>query len=335
MAAAHDHPALARPYGWVDPKLVPWISTRSYPANTPPIRATLLAGSQFRYSGSHYSVLQQLMIDVTNTPFPELMQALVFAPLGMMHSSYDQTYPETRPDLTAVGHAIGGEPVPGKWRVIPEMAGAGLWTTATDLAYVACEIQRAYAGKPTKVLSKAMVDQALTPQAVPLFGLGVQLEGPDEAQRFGHGGDNIGYKCISTAYKEYGLGAVVLTNADDGYGVVLELLAAIAQEYAWPQYTSTRTRIPARPDQYAAYVGAYEVRPGFSLHIHQQEDRLYLQAADQPPVELQPSSATTFFTDVLSSDVTFETIDQEQVTGLIIRQEREEVHAKKLDHGAV
>src|SRR5262249_49337217 len=29
------------------------------PANTPPIRSVLLPGSEFRYSGSHYSVLQQ------------------------------------------------------------------------------------------------------------------------------------------------------------------------------------------------------------------------------------------------------------------------------------
>ena len=44
------------------------------PANTPPVRASLLPGSQCRYSGSHYAVVQQLLTDVTGTPFDELMR---------------------------------------------------------------------------------------------------------------------------------------------------------------------------------------------------------------------------------------------------------------------
>jgi CubicO group peptidase (beta-lactamase class C family) len=302
------------------------------PAKTPPVRATLIPGSQFRYSGSHYAVLQQVMIDVTKTPFPELMRDVVFEPLGMDNSSYDQTYPETRPDLTAVGHYIGGEPVHGKWRVIPEMAGAGLWTTASDLAQVACEIQRAYAGKPTKVLNKALVDQALTAHVVPFFGLGVQLDGTGASRRFGHGGDNIGYKCLSTAYAEQGLGAVVLTNAEDGIWVALELLYTIAQEYNWPNYAPRRVASTVRPHRYDAYVGRYELRSDFSVTIKQQQDRLYLEASGQPPFELQPSSDVTFFTEAISSEISFEKSDQDKVTGLTLRQEGEEVQAKKVEN---
>ena len=35
------------------------------PANTPAVRRELSPGSEFRYSGSHYAVLQQLLTDVT------------------------------------------------------------------------------------------------------------------------------------------------------------------------------------------------------------------------------------------------------------------------------
>src|SRR5919199_4761398 len=103
------------------------------------------------------------MVDATGTPFPDLMHRLVFEPLGMDHSSYDQAYPERRPGAAAAGHSLGGAPVDGKWRVIPEMAGAGLWTTPTDLARLALEIQRAQAGVPTACFPKHLVDQALTP----------------------------------------------------------------------------------------------------------------------------------------------------------------------------
>ncbi len=300
------------------------------PANTPPVRVALLPGSQFRYSGSHYSVLQQLMVDVTNTPFPELMRRLVLKPLGMHNSSYDQAYPETRPDTTAVGHYLGGKPVHGKWRVIPEMAGAGLWTTVIDLANVACEIQRAYAGKPTKVLSKTMVEQALMPQVVPGFGLGVQLEGEGTARRFGHGGDNIGYKCISTAYLEHGLGTVVMTNADDGMGVAQELLYTIAQAYAWPGYAPRRIQVSINPDRFARYVGAYELRPGFMVTVRKHGHTLHVQVSGQPSFEIQPSSDATFFAQAVSSEITFERSHNGEVTGLTIRQEGEQLQATKV-----
>src|SRR5215216_637445 len=52
------------------------------PANTPPVRVVLLPGTQFRYSGSHYAVIQQVMIDVMATTFPNLIHTLVFEPLG-------------------------------------------------------------------------------------------------------------------------------------------------------------------------------------------------------------------------------------------------------------
>lgn len=75
------------------------------PANIPPVRRALLPGSQLRYSGSHYAVLQQLMADVTDTPFDELMRVLVLDPVGMTDSSYNQQVP-------------GGAPWPGRARAL-------------------------------------------------------------------------------------------------------------------------------------------------------------------------------------------------------------------------
>jgi CubicO group peptidase (beta-lactamase class C family) len=299
------------------------------PANTPPVRVALLPGSQFRYSGSHYTVLQQLMMDATQTPFPELMQTLIFQPLGMQHSSYDQTYPETHAGPTAVGHYIGGESVHGNWRVIPEMAGAGLWTTATDLAQIACEIQRAHLGRPSRFLTKAVVDEALHPYGMPTFGLGLQLEGMGTAQRFGHGGDNIGYKCLTTAYLEHGLGAVVLTNGDDGILVALELLPAIAEEYRWPDYLPNRTAMAATGCDTADFVGSYELHAEFVLTIVQAEHALRLTAPNQAPIELYSVSDTTFCAHTVSTEVTFERDATGVVTGLLLRQEGETVQAPK------
>jgi CubicO group peptidase (beta-lactamase class C family) len=203
------------------------------PANTPPVRVVGAPGTTMRYSGSHYSVLQQLMVDLTGQPFPDLMWTLVLDPLGMTDTSYDQGLPTSHP--TARGHHDDGEPVRGGWRVIPEMAGAGLWTTAADLARLAVAIQRAYLGD-SPFLSKGAVEQALTPGPNPGWGLGFSLSGSAEHQRFGHGGSNIGYRCRTVAEVRGGRGAVVLTNGDWGDAVVDQILDTIAREYGWPDW---------------------------------------------------------------------------------------------------
>ena len=300
------------------------------PANTPPVRAVMLPGSRFRYSGSHYSVLQQLLVDTTGTPFPELLHALVFAPLGMRDSSFDQGYPDSRAGSVAVGHYLGGEPVHGKWRVIPEMAGAGLWTTPADLARLALEIQRAHRGLPTTFLTKQIVDQALTPQVDEGFGLGAELQGKGASLRFGHSGGNIGYACLSTAYAARGLGAVAMTNGEDGRWVIQELFRAIAREYGWPDYEPQRIATEVDGRVYDAYVGEYELRPGMRLTIRREEDALLLEAPGQPPLEVRPCSEIEFFSDALNSEVAFSEGAGGEVTGLVLRQEGQEAQARKV-----
>ena len=201
------------------------------PANTPPVRV-VRDQTSFRYSGSHYTVLEQLMVDVTGEPFPELMRRLVLDSLGMTNSSFDQAFPQTRPDLTARGHHADGVVVRGGWRVQPELAAAGLWTTAGDLARLAVEIQRAHAGRG-RVLSQAVVDQALTPGPDEHWGLGVQLAGEGADRRFGHGGDNVGFKARTHAYLERDQGAAVLVDGDDGTRVISTVFEAIGREYGW------------------------------------------------------------------------------------------------------
>ena len=206
------------------------------PANTPPVRV-VRDQVTFRYSGSHYTVLEQLLVDVTGQPFPELMHQLVLEPLGMASSSYDQAFPETRPEATARGHHADGTVVRGGWRVQPEMAGAGLWTTAGDLARLAVEIQRAHAGQG-RLLSKAVLDQALTPGPDEGWGLGMRLAGQGAQRRSGHGGSNIGFKGRTDAYLERGQGLAVLTNGDDGSRVIDIIGEAIARAYDWPGVVS-------------------------------------------------------------------------------------------------
>ena len=243
------------------------------PANTPPVRPDLLPGSRFRYSGSHYAVLQQIVTDVTGDRFDDVMRDLVLDPLGMADSSYDQDFPASRPDLVAHGHHSDGVPVRGGWRVIPEAAGAGLWTTPSDLVQVEREIMRAAAGE-SALLGADLANQMLTPQVPGGYGLGTAVDAGGLV--FGHDGGNVGYNCVLRAWTGSGAVVAAMVNAD-GAGEVLQAVLADAE---------ARYRRPAGAD--TAVTGVYEVRPDYPVGIDLAGETLTLTVPGQPPLPLEP-----------------------------------------------
>src|SRR5258708_32939239 len=73
------------------------------PANTAAILVDFVPGSDERYSGGGITIEQQLMIDVSGKPFPELMKATVLDKIGMNDSSYEQPLPPAHAAFTAGG----------------------------------------------------------------------------------------------------------------------------------------------------------------------------------------------------------------------------------------
>lgn len=205
------------------------------PANSKPIRVDGRPDKEFRYAGGGYVIMQQLLEDVTGKPFPAFMQETIFKKLGMTHSTFLQPLPRGLHDAAAAGHTAGGEKLKGNWNTYPEMAAAGLWTTPSDLALFAIDIQKSKAGKPDTVLSAKMVKEMLTPQ-IGGWGLGFELQGKNESARFSHYGSNEGYKCLLVAYASTGQGAVVMTNSDRGAALAAEIMRSIAREYGWLDY---------------------------------------------------------------------------------------------------
>jgi len=201
------------------------------PANTAPIRVDIVPGTKTRYSGGGVTVEQQLVVDVTGKPFPEVMREEVLDRIGMDDSSYVQPLPPAWAERTATGTRADGTPVHGRWHIYPEMAAAGLWTTPADLAKFAIEIALSKQGKANHVLSARMANEMLTP-VLDDTGLGFFLskETPGE---FGHGGADEGFQALLTMNWESGKGLAVMANSDRGIAVAQLLEPAVAREYGW------------------------------------------------------------------------------------------------------
>ena len=205
------------------------------PANTQPIRVDIVPGTKERYSGGGYTIMQLLLTDVTGEPFPQLLKSMVLDKIGMQHSSYRQPLPPDWAKAAASGYRANGSPVQGKSHIYPEMAAAGLWTTASDLARFAIEIQKSREGRSNHVLSREMTTQMLTRQTESA-GLGLFLQGTSQAPRFGHNGADEGFQALLVATLDSGKGAVVMANSDNGVRLAQEIVLSIAAEYGWPDY---------------------------------------------------------------------------------------------------
>lgn len=307
------------------------------PANTPPVFATRLPGVAFRYSGSHYSVVQQLLVDVTGQPFASLARDLIFAPLGMAHSGYETDFPARHGGATAIGHDPGGLRIAGDWRVLPESAGAGLWTTPADLARLAVAAIKAWAGQSSALLDQSTAREMLTPQ-IGGRGLGWQITPLGPSFRFAHGGSNIGYKCILLAWPEYGLGAAVMTNGDEGGALFPEIVGAIAREYDWPgRWSGVRpgdaASAPAGPA--STYAGTYGDAAQLSVVVAADGERLLLTAPGQPPLPLLLTGTHRFRAGALDAEIAFEigtTIKDRSgdVVALLLRQGDDEVRLPRV-----
>ena len=233
------------------------------PVNTPPIRVDTTPGALWRYSGGGFTIMQQMMIDITGRPFPQFMQETVLGPIGMTSSSFEQPQPPTRAALTATGYYADRTPVRGRWHVYPEMAAAGLWTTATDLATFAIEIQQTLAGGGHGVISPAMARQYVTTQ-MGTSGLGIVVRGSGDTLSFGHGGRDEGFDAQVVAFATTGQGAAIMINANDNSRFMGRILDYIGRMYGWPSGFSAPAPPAAvraariAPARLARFAGYYE-----------------------------------------------------------------------------
>jgi CubicO group peptidase (beta-lactamase class C family) len=202
------------------------------PANTAPIRVDLIPGTKYRYSGGGVTIEQQLVMDVTGKPFPQFMREAVIDKIGMTDSTYEQPLPPARAAIAATATRADGTSVSGKWHIYPEMAAAGLWTTATDLAKFGIEIALSKQGKANHVLSEASTRAMLTPQ-IEQVGLGFFLGEYKNPQEFGHDGADEGFQAILIMFADSGKGVAIMANSDSGISAANCLVQSVAKEYGW------------------------------------------------------------------------------------------------------
>ncbi|MBB2148028.1 serine hydrolase [Pedobacter sp. LMG 31462] len=135
-------------------------------------------GTSWQYSGGGYTIIQMALEDTFNKPIAALAKQYIFSPLGLKYTTMIQ--PNEKGFLTNVAlvHDKDGKVIKTGLPITPQVGPSGLWSTPTELAEIAIEIQNALRNKNNKVIShhvaKNMTDVSALKKAVGGWSYGWQ-----------------------------------------------------------------------------------------------------------------------------------------------------------------
>ncbi len=165
------------------------------------VRVGLEPGSEFKYSGGGYTLLQLLIEEVTGESFESYMQRAIFQPLGMTRSTYFVDEGGT-PNL-ATSYDTDG--TPAILYRFTSLAATSLYTTAADLTRLLQAHLVGPNGEPAGrgVLKPERLTQMSQPHAsqmgADIWGLGTMLFVPTDDGEFVIGHDGSNEPAINTA----------------------------------------------------------------------------------------------------------------------------------------
>jgi CubicO group peptidase (beta-lactamase class C family) len=157
--------------------------------------------------------------------YDEAMQTQVFAPLGMASTTFDFARAQKGNHARPHGVDIEGSTRVGRvdmnYAVVPVRPAGGMWTSVHDLSrYVMMELANGRLSDGSRLVSEQNLLMRRAPQILlgedQTYGMGLMEDRTWGVTVIHHGGDLAGYHSDMMWLPDFGVGAVILTNADPG-----------------------------------------------------------------------------------------------------------------------
>ncbi|MCA1617995.1 MAG: serine hydrolase [Acidobacteria bacterium] len=281
-------------------------------------------GEKWTYSNSGYILLGHVVEKVSGRSYENFLRENIFEPLKMTSTGYDHADAIVKRRARGYApHRDGGVVNASYIDMSIPFAAGGLYSTVGDLFLW----DQALYGE--KLLKKSSLDAMFTAVRDD-YGYGYRVNKLFNRRHVTHGGGIEGFSTSINRFPDDRVTVIVLSNNEAGRsGRVAQDLAAIAfgERYELPV---ERVAVKVDPKVYDAYVGEYELEPGFVLTITREGDRLMMQATGQGKAEAFPASETNFFFKVVRADITFFKDAGGRVTHLVLNQGGRQMNAKKV-----
>jgi hypothetical protein len=133
-------------------------------------------------------------------------------------------------------------------------------------------------------------------------------------------------------YPAKGQAAVIMTNSDNGFVLIQEILCALAEAYKWPHYKpEEKTVLRLDPAIFQQYIGRYEVSPSYVLDVTQEDYYLVVRPTGQASTKFYAESQTLFYSTDPYVRIQFRSDKQGKFDSLVLWQLDFELKAKKIN----
>lgn len=275
-------------------------------------------GSKYEYSNLGVGLLGHVLSLQAGKTYGELVKERILDPLGMKDTGIELSA-SMKPRM-AQGFNAGSTPV-GTWD-FSVLAGAGaLRSTANDmLKFLAANLD-ADSSAAGNALAQARLSRRDADRPGNRIGLGWHIVDVSGSTLTWHNGGTGGFRTFIGMDEARKRGVIVLSittlSPDD---IAFHLLEPQVALVGAPVPPKPRSEISVDPRKLQAYVGVYQLAPGFQLAITREGGSLFGQATGQSKVQLFAESEIEFFLKVVDAQVTFVKDSSGKVNQLILHQ---------------
>jgi CubicO group peptidase (beta-lactamase class C family) len=204
------------------------------PAKNPGLKLAKVPETEYSYSGGGFEVLELLLESVSELDLQQLAYRELFQPLGMQDSYFLQPLPPHLAEHAAEAHDAEGQPFKEPWRIYPELAAAGLWSTAHDLALALIAIAQGFKEGEIGFLTPQLLRALVRPHPHTSYSLGFVLGGSGKGTHIMKLGQNAGFQGWLILFPFTGQGMIILGNSDRARELSEHILQAVARKRNWP-----------------------------------------------------------------------------------------------------
>jgi CubicO group peptidase (beta-lactamase class C family) len=157
--------------------------------------------------------------------YDKAMQKKIFDPLGMKFTTFDYARALAGNHASPHGDDVDGKPIvagmDSNYSIVPARPAGGVWTSASDLIrYIQLELARGKLPNGEQLVSAENLLERRKPQVAvgedSAYGMGLEVDRKYGIPVVGHGGAMAGFKSHTYFLPDSGIGAVLLTNSDNG-----------------------------------------------------------------------------------------------------------------------
>ncbi len=286
-------------------------------------------GQQYRYCNECYGIMAWVIRKASGRSYDEYVAEHILQPLGIDLASASVPTPAMVEHMALPYDLRENAAVPVAQVRYDVYSAGDIYLRAGDMARFLAAQLNGGVFRGTRMLTEASTREMHRQQfPTQRYGLGTALAESNGRQFIQHGGAIPGFNSIAVGEPATGLGVYIMSNSGSSSRAIgplaqltMRLLAGENPEPLRSFAARVFTEVEVEPETFDAYVGAYELRPGFILTVSRVGPYFYIQATGQERIRIFASSEVDYFARAVEADLTFMRDDPGgPVTHMIFRQ---------------